>query len=244
MVRHCAEITPILQARMGSTRLPGKVLMWVCGSSMLSHIVKRVAGTSRVPSPKKQFSAALDAPYVPQPRWQPMIVATTINPADDAIESECMRLGIRCFRGSEKDVLSRFYEAATECGAQNIMRVCCDNPLLDPKLLSALAIFYYENSYSYVTNANVPLGMAAEIFTFERLEEAYLYGKKPYHREHVTPFIYENGVDCGSLKHEPDLSHLRFTVDTPEDFSFITEIYENLYEKNPEFGLDEILSMQ
>jgi spore coat polysaccharide biosynthesis protein SpsF len=140
-------------------------------------------------------------------------------------------------------VLARFYEAAVSCGAQHIMRICCDNPLIDSKTLSALAEFYQENNFSYVSCPHAPLGASAEIFTFQRLEEAHRHGKEPYHREHVTPFMYENGVDCGYLAFEPDLSHVRLTVDTPEDFAFASEIYEKLYEKNPEFGLDEVLGL-
>ena len=221
------RIAPILQARMGSTRLPGKVLMKICGESILSHIVKRVELCDISPS------------HI----WLPPVVATTTNPADDAIEFECARIGVKCCRGSEDDVLSRFYEVAVDSGAQNIMRICCDNPLLDPRFLSALAEFYCENHFSYVTNAQVPIGLATEIFTFERLKDAYLYGQKKHHREHVTPFIYDNDDGCGYLVHEPDLSHLRFTVDTPEDFSFITEVYRNLFKHNPMFGLDEVLAL-
>ena len=216
------KITPVLQARIGSTRLPGKVLKPICGESMLSHIVRRLLLAEGL---------------------EPMVVATTTNPADDLIESECACLGVKCYRGSESDVLSRFYEAAVDCGAGHIMRICCDNPLLDPKILSRLAIFYRKHSFSYVSYKKIPLGLGSEIFTFERLEDAYQYGKKPYHREHVTPFIYENGVGCGHLIHEPDLSHLRFTIDTPEDFSFITIIYETLYHNSTEFGLDEVLAL-
>lgn len=214
------EITPILQARLGSSRLPGKVLMQICGDSLLSHIVRRVSKVR-----------------------QPMIVATTAAPADDRLESECARLGVRCFRGSEDDVLSRFYEAAVAFGAQNIMRICCDNPLLDPNILLELTMFYCNNCFSYVANAQLPLGASAEIFTFERLKDAYLHGKKPYHREHVTPFIYENRIGCGYLTNEPDLSHLRFTVDTPEDFAFISKIYGNLYKEDKVFGLDKVLAL-
>jgi len=218
------KITPILQARMGATRLPGKVLMQVCGDSMLAHIVRRVTC---------QKTAALTHP----------VVATTISPVDDAIEAECARLGVQCSRGSEDDVLSRFYKAAMEHGAEHIMRICCDNPMLDLKILSELVKFYQENKFTYVANSQTPLGLAAEVFTFTRLEEAHLYGKKTYHREHVTPFMYESGIDCGCLAFEPNLSHLRFTVDTLEDFVFITKVYEALYKKSPEFGLDEVLEL-
>jgi spore coat polysaccharide biosynthesis protein SpsF len=227
------KITPILQARMGASRLPGKVLMQICGDSMLSHIIRRLRLI-------EVATQSLSPSIYP---WQPIVVATTKSSVDDAIETECERLGVRCYRGSEEDVLSRFYEAAADFGAEHIMRVCCDNPLLDPKTLSALAAFYHENNYSYIANTQTPLGLSAEIFTFKRLKEAHLHGKKPYHREHVTPFMYENGIDCGKLALEPNLSHLRFTVDTPEDFAFITEIYEALYKKSPEFGLEEVLAL-
>jgi spore coat polysaccharide biosynthesis protein SpsF len=141
------KITPILQARTGASRLPGKVLMQICGDSMLSHIIRRLRLASG---------------------FEQMIIATSSSPGDDAIEAECARLNVKCRRGSEDDVLLRFYEAASSCRAAHIMRICCDNPLVDPEILFNLAEFYRENDYSYVSCAQIPLGLGAEIFSFER----------------------------------------------------------------------------
>ncbi len=215
------DVTAIIQARTGSSRLPNKVLMKINNKTILNHLVSRVARADKI---KK------------------IVIATTNKVGDDAIESECKSLGIEVFRGSKDDVLGRYFEAAKCCNAEHIMRICADNPLIEPTILGELITFYEENNFGYVRNEKTPLGLAAELFSFDRLHDANKNGLEKYHREHVTPYMYENDFDCGRLYFQPNLEHLRFTLDTPEDLKFIEAIYSN-FNGNEFFGLNEILQL-
>ncbi len=217
----------IVQARMTSTRLPGKVLMPVQGRPLLSWQLERMRRASR-----------LDA----------IVVATTVNAVDDAIVSFCKGEGVEVTRGSEQDVLSRYVEAARKSDAHTVVRVTSDCPLMDPALLDeALARFQASQPpCDYLSNMlapSFPYGLAVEVMTAKALYEAGSEADDPQEREHVTPFIYwrPQRFRLQSFATVPDLSFHRWTVDTPEDFDLVSRIIRALYPKDPDFGWRDVL---
>lgn len=222
------RIIAIVQARMASLRLPGKVLMPMMDKTVLEQVVRR---TGCVPAIFRTVVAASD------------------NKLDDLIETLCGEKGIRCFRGSESNVLERFYLCAKEYNAAVIVRVTADDPLKDPGVIKKAVKLYEEGSYDYVSNTvepTYPEGLDIEVFSFEALERAYHEASLPSEKEHVTPYIYKNPDQFRiyNFKNDIDLSELRLTLDTPEDYALIHKIYEELYKKpNELFGMEEILNL-
>ncbi|MCP4449551.1 MAG: NTP transferase domain-containing protein [Myxococcales bacterium] len=224
----------IIQARMGSSRLPGKVLRRICGESLLAHLVLRLRS---------------------QPVGE-LVVATTLSPGDEAIVEECSRLGIVAVRGSEDDVLSRYELAAKKVGADRIFRITADCPLLEPGLLPAMLEELEEASLDYLTNSpelGLPLGQSVEVFTRDALSLAVRCATERYQREHVTPYLYEETGRCRSkevgwpkaLKRTwpEDLSHHRWTVDTKEDLELVSRIIQALYKPGEVFGIQEVVDL-
>lgn len=215
----------ISQARMTSTRLPGKVLKEVLGKSLLAYQIERLYRVN----------------YSDQ-----VIIATSSNDTDDPIEELCVRLGVTCFRGSEEDVLSRFYHAATETQADVVVRVTSDCPLIDPAVVDRVISSYTETVCDYASNTLVrsyPRGMDTEVFSYRCLAEAHREAKEYFEREHVTPFIYTRpdfykilGVEANE-----DNSKYRWTVDTSEDFELINKIIEFVYPLNNRFSMHDCL---
>ncbi|QNK87244.1 glycosyltransferase family protein [Sporosarcina sp. resist] len=219
------KVTAIIQARMTSTRLPGKVLKKVLNKSLLEYQLERVA-----------CSKLIDE----------IIVATTLNESDDAIVELCKKLGVSIYRGSEVDVLSRYYEASKQYNTDIVVRLTSDCPLIEPKVIDQVIQMYLKQKFDYVSNTQLktfPRGMDTEVFSSELLESAYYNGIKDYEREHVTPYFYlnKNQYSIGQLIDEEDNSNYRLTVDTAEDLELITIILEKLYPENKEFNLDEII---
>ncbi len=222
----------IIQARMGSSRLSGKVLKDICGKSVLQHVIERV----------KQI-----------PLMDEIIIATTVEKQDDAIEKECKKLGnlgVKYFRGSEDDVLSRYYFAAKENNIDVVVRITSDCPLIDPYVTNEVIKSFINNEYDIVTNAGInmetrtyPRGLDTEVFSFKYLEEAYNNAKEKYEREHVTPYLYENAKDAFYYVNDINYSKYRWTLDTDEDFELISIIYEKLYKGEHNFYLDDILKV-
>jgi spore coat polysaccharide biosynthesis protein SpsF len=223
----------IIQARMGSARLPGKVLRELGGRTVLAQVVRRVARCT-----------LLDA----------VIVATSTAQADDAVAREAQARGARVFRGSEDDVLARYHGAALEAGADNIVRVTADCPLFDPEVLrQMLAAFLAKRASAqgsallYLSNTlgrrTFPRGLDAEIFTMDALAAAHASAREPWEREHVTPYMYghperfrlegfQQAVDCSSH---------RWTLDTEEDWALIRALYEALGAGGRDFTTEEVL---
>ncbi len=175
------------------------------------------------------------------------VVATSEDPADDALEQLCDELRLRCFRGSLNDVLGRFYLAAQLFSPDHVVRSTGDCPLIDPSLIDEIVEFHLEGSYDYASNTlepTFPDGLDAEVFRFSCLEQAWHEATLPSHREHVTPFIYgqPERFRLGHFTGETDLSRLRWTVDESADFELVTRIYEALYPANPEFTTRDILA--
>lgn len=223
------KIGAIIQARMGSTRLPEKVMKNLKGKTVLDHVIERV----------KQ-SELIDE----------IIIATTTHERDAVIESEALRCRVKAFRGSEDDVLSRYYYAAKENNLDVVVRITSDCPLIDPTVLDEIIDFYLKNNYEIVSNAGsdlsnrtYPRGLDTEIFSFEVLENAFNNSKEKYQREHVTPFIYEKATKVFYYKNDIDYSKYRWTLDTDEDFKLITEIYRQLYHGKHDFYLNDIVSL-
>lgn len=223
----------IIQARMGATRLPGKVLKPLGGSSVLGNVLMRVKAC---------------------PRLNRVIVATTDAPADDVVAAESEKFGAGCFRGSEPDVLSRYYGAAQMAGAEVVIRITADCPLYDGTLLDRmLAVFHRVNQdttlpLDYMSNVlerTFPLGLDTEIFTFAALERAHHEAKQLHEREHVTPYFYHHPelFRLRSFKSDTDLSSYRWTLDTPEDWQFIEAVYHNLYEEAEIFSTAGVLKL-
>ena len=201
-------IAAIIQARMGSTRLPGKTMVDICGKPLLAHVVERV-------------SSVVD-----------VIVATTPNSPE--IISYCESKGIPYYVGSEVDVLDRYYQTAKKYKLDTLIRVTSDNPLIEPEMIRDLVRFYEQGGYDWAANCRLKVtyqvGNDAEIFSYKALEKAWYLADDTYDREHVTPFIYQHPelFKLGVLENDVDLSHIKWTVDTLEDLERVRRIYEGL----------------
>lgn len=222
------ETVAIIQARMGSTRLPGKVLKDLCGRSVLWHVIARV---------KK--SMAIDR----------IVVATTNLPEDDAIAVEAKKCEIDISRGSTHNVLGRYYHAAKKIGAETIVRITSDCPLYDPIIGDDVIRFYHDHVYDIVTNAGIlntekrtfARGLDTEVFSFASLENAHKHATEGYHREHVTPYIYEN-FRSHNIESKERQDHFRLTIDTQEDYELIKAVYEAFYRGEHDFFIDDIIA--
>lgn len=218
-----------IQARMGASRLFGKPMKTVLGKTLLEYLVERMR--------RSQTASRI-------------VIATSTSPQDDAIAALGGLIGDGVFRGSEGDVLDRFYQASKSYPADLIVRVTADCPLLDPQVVDQVVRMYMDNypTYDYVSNFAVrhyPRGMDVEAFSHKCLEEAAREARSPWDREHVTPFIYGNPerYKLGQVIYPSDESEYRWCVDTPEDFALISKIFEELYPKNPLFTLQDLLTL-
>ena len=216
----------IVQARMTSTRLPGKVLKTVLDKPLLEYQIERL----------RRIKLADE-----------IVIATTTNDADQPIVDFCNRLDLPFFRGSEEDVLSRYYGAAVQYKADVVVRVTSDCPVIDPVLSDeAIRCFLeHNNSYDYLRLFQYPRGLDTEVFTFKALEECYFEAIEKPDREHVTPFLYRHSERYKIKYMSPslDYSHHRWTVDTPEDFELIKLLIEELYPIKKMFDYVDILDV-
>ncbi len=215
----------IVQARMNSARLPGKILKTVLGKSLLEYQIERLRTVGDIDE---------------------IVVATTTHEIDSAVVSACEKLNVAWFRGSEENVLERFYLCAKAHHANVIIRVTSDCPVIDPEVLAKTLLKFKSGPYDYVSNTLVrsfPRGLDVEVFSFAALEQCFKNATLPAHREHVTSYIYENPerFRLGGFSNESDQSHHRWTVDTPEDFQLIRLLIEGLYPANPNFLLSDLL---
>ena len=205
------RVVAIIQARMGSTRLPGKVMKDLGGATVLARVVNRTRRARLIDE---------------------VVVATTTAPGDDVIVDECRRLGVACFRGDENDVLDRYYQCARQFAADAVVRITSDCPLVDPELIDATVERFLEGKHDYVTNgvpATFPRGLDVEVFTSDSLAFAWREAKESYERVHVTPYLYEQEgrFRVALLASTGDYSHHRWTLDTNEDLELIRVIYEH-----------------
>ena len=209
----------IIQARMGSTRLPNKVLMPVLGKPILGWMLDRVATCTEVDE---------------------VIVATTTDARDDVISDFAQSFGCRVYRGSEDDVLDRYYQAACLVQPDSVVRITADCPLLDPQVLGAMIRSFAVDDLDFLSNSEPlpsswPDGMDVSIVRFDALHKAWLHAVKPSDREHVTFYFWNNPVDfkCKRIEHEPDWSKYRVTIDYPEDLDLLIAIIKHFGEINP-----------
>lgn len=211
-------ISVIIQARMGSSRLPGKVMKKINGKPLLYYIISQVKAAKKVSK---------------------IIVATTQLKEDDQIESYVKSIDIDVFRGNDLDVLDRFYHCARKYDLEKIIRLSADSPFIDFNIIDECISKFEEYEVDYLSNTikkvndiwkednnGFPLGMAVEVFTIRALEKAWLESTKPSDREHVTEYIFHNHsfFKLHSIKNFEDLSDFRFVVDYPEDFELISKI--------------------
>ena len=219
----------ILQARMSSTRLPGKVLAPVLGEPMIARQIERLSRSRRI-----------DA----------LAVATSTDPSDDPLAAWCAGAGVEVFRGDLNDVLGRFcalLEARPD--ATTVLRLTADCPLADWTVIDALVERHVGEGADYTNNVT-PVrtfqhGLDAEVVARDVLLAAGREATDPFEREHVTPFVYRRPerFRLASLTREPSLAHLRWTVDLPEDLAFVRRVYEALYPANPAFTSDDVVAL-
>jgi spore coat polysaccharide biosynthesis protein SpsF len=232
MVKNFRKIVTVIQARMGSSRLPGKVMKEVCGKPLLLLMIERVQRASLAGT---------------------TVIATTTSSEDDIIADLCAVENIECFRGDPTDLLDRHYKTALKFNADIVLKIPSDCPLIDPEIIDKTIGYYLKNEYlfDYVSNlhpATYPDGNDVEVFSFIALHTAYKEAEKNFEREHTTPYLWNNPhkFRCGNVEWgsgvDYSCSH-RFVLDYYEDYQFIKKVYEELYSANPEFKLQDILNL-
>jgi len=219
----------IIQARTGSTRLPNKMLLPLCGKTVLEQFLLRVRRITKI---------------------QATVVATTDNSRDDVVVEIARRMGLEVFRGSEDDVLDRFVQAARVHGLDVIVRVTPDDPLMDPTVTDRVIEFFEQADPALDLACNnvvptFPYGIDCEVIRFSALEQAWKETSDPFLREHVSPYIrrHPETFRVGGIESPRNLSHYRWTLDYEQDFKVITAIYESLYREGEIFLLDEIVAL-
>ncbi len=227
MKRFNPKVIIIVQARMGSTRLPGKSMKMVSERPLISYLLERLRRTKKADE---------------------IVVATTTHERDQRIVDFCREEHIPVYRGSEENVLDRYYQAAKASAADVIVRITGDCPLIDPTIVDQVIAFFLKNDYDYASNSlerTFPRGLDTEVFSFEALEQAAMEATSPEDKEHVTPFFYRNPerFNLGSYTCQENLSRHRWTVDTQEDFILISKILTELYPKKPDFHMEDILQL-
>lgn len=221
------RVIAIVQARMGSSRLPGKVMEDVCGRPLLARVIERaklIRGVDKV------------------------IVATTTDACDRVLLRLAEQCDVEGFAGSAADVLDRYYQATRRWEAPVVIRLTGDCPLLDPEVSSRVVSEFLQGRFDYVSNVHpstFPDGLDTEVFSRQALERAWREAALPSEREHVTPFIWKHGdrFRLGNVSHRRDLSTHRWTVDQPEDLTFVRAVYDRMRHAGPVFGMDQVLAL-
>lgn len=196
----------IIQARMGSSRLPGKIMLKIDENNpILYYVIKQITSSKKL---KK------------------IIIATTDLPEDNIVAEYVQNLGLPCYRGSSDNVLERYYECAKKFSLSTIVRISADDPLVDPTIVDKVIERYEQEKCDYASNTHprtFPQGNEVEVFSFKSLEIAWKNAKKPSEKEHVTPYIYNNKdkFQISNLKNENNLSFLRWTVDRQNDLDLV-----------------------
>ncbi|HOJ00738.1 MAG TPA: glycosyltransferase family protein [Anaerolineaceae bacterium] len=220
------RVVAIIQARMGSNRLPGKVLRDIHGKPMLAWVVERA-----------RLAATLAE----------VVVATTTDAGDDILAQVCKEMGVTCFRGSTFDVLDRYYQAARESEADVIVRLTADCPLIDPTLIDLVVTRFFEEKVDFATNRlpppyqrTYPIGLDVEVVSFSALEKAWKEALEVHEREHVMPYFYDapGRFKILIVDHETNLGKYRWTVDTQPDLRFVQEVIARLPDKEHFSWLD------
>jgi len=220
------KVIAIVQARVGSIRLLGKVLKEINGKSLIEILLQRLSQSKKIDK---------------------IILATPISSENDLLANMIEKLGYDVFRGSENDVLGRYYEAAKKYKPESVVRITGDCPIIDPALVDEVISIYEQEKVDYVSNTNPPTypdGLDTEVFSFEALKIAHDQAKKPFDREHVTPFIKtHHRFSRKNLTNKMDHSDERWTVDDPEDFTVIENIL-NHFIPNLDFSWEDVLKLK
>jgi len=240
-----SRVISIIQGRMSSSRLPGKILAEIAGQPMLQRVIQRAGRAASVTE---------------------TVFATTTDPGDDPVAEYCDFSGIPCVRGSQFDVLDRYHQAARLARAEVVVRITADCPVIDPDLIDNVVKVLVEGGYDFTCNRlpppwrrTYPIGLDVEACTFAALEQAWEQAREPQQREHVMPFFYEGAVlepvsrtlEAGGsprghrvalLHHTTDFGSYRWTVDTPEDLEFIRQVYAR-FEGRDDFTWTEVLEL-
>jgi spore coat polysaccharide biosynthesis protein SpsF len=222
------KIVCIVQARMGSSRLPGKVLMDLAGRPMIERVIARLHRSRTLSE---------------------VVVATTIEAADDVIWEKSIKQSWSCFRGSETDLLDRYYKAAFKYDADIVVRITSDCPMIDPLVVDRVVTFFLAHypELDYASNTiqprTFPLGLDTEVMSFQALERAWREDRNPEWREHSTPYIYKTpgAFRIKAFNDSVDRSFMRWTVDTAEDLAFVQKIFEHF--KHDEFSWTDVVSL-
>ncbi len=214
----------IIQARLSSTRLPGKVLKSLLDKPMLQRQIERI-----------HFAKNFDK----------IVVATSNDPSDDPIEQFCKKIAVYCYRGSLDDVLDRFYQCALRHQAKHIVRITADCPLIDPEIIDQVIQEHLLQHNDYTSNVGIetyPDGLDVEILTFSALEKCWTEAKKPSEREHLTSYIRSNLslFKTSNIESKINRAHHRWTVDHEEDFLLVETIYKHLLKDNIRFTSNDI----
>ena len=239
------RVVAIIQGRMNSSRLPGKILLDIAGQPMLQRVFVRTSRSATVSQ---------------------TLFATTTDPSDDAVAQYCEFSGIPFRRGSQFDVLDRYYQAAKQAKADYVVRITADCPVIDPGLIDDVVNTLLEDEYDFVCNRlpppwhrTYPIGLDVEACTFKILTKAWKEAKEPQHREHAMPYFYESvelttvnrqlqtgvsprGFRVAMLNHITDFGDYRWTVDTPEDLEFIRQVYSR-FDGRDDFTWKEVLDL-
>jgi spore coat polysaccharide biosynthesis protein SpsF len=222
------RVVGIVQARLGSTRLPGKVLADIAGRPMLSRVMQRLKRAGSL---------------------QARVVATSHLAQDDPIADLCRQEGFDCYRGEPQDLLDRYYQAAQQHAAEVIVRVTADCPLLDPELVDHTVTAFHHAGVAFAANRlprhrTYPIGLDTEVCSLAALQQAWREATEPHQREHVMPFIYEHPERFSNLilDHSEDLGDLRWTVDTAQDLEFVRAVYARMAPRE-DFGWLEVLAL-
>ena len=219
------ETAIIIQARLGSKRLPGKVLKKINGKTILEYVINRLKKTKLSNN---------------------IIVATTNREEDKKIIKVAKKTNCHTFRGSTNNVLNRYYKAAVHYKVKNIVRICSDCPLIDPKIINKVYFFYLKNNYDYVSNKifpSYPPGMGVEILNFQSLKKANKLTKNSYDKEHVTAYIYKNPkkFKIKNVGLKKKLLNYRIVLDYIEDFKLISNIQKHFNKQRKDFTLKDII---
>jgi len=227
------KVVGVIQARTGSTRYPEKVLRELpfgSGVTVCQQVIRRLKAASRIDE---------------------VVVATTTEPPDDRIEDLAGREGVKCFRGSVRDVLSRYYLAAKENSADVVVRITADCPVIDPQIVDRVVGEHLESGSDFTSNIlrrTFPHGLDTEVLSFGALETAHLRATEPFEREHVCPYVTKSNPDAFNIRsieasgelHRPDI---RITLDTEQDYALLCAVYDYLYFDNECFGAQEVVRL-
>jgi len=221
------NVVAIIQARNGSTRLPNKIFLKLSGNFLLYHVVQRLKPSTQINN---------------------IVIATTRSVKDDSVEEWCLKNSIDFYRGSENNVLKRYYYAAIQYNADIIIRITADDPFKDYRLIDEAVKIIKENELDFVCNNNpvsYPEGLDVEVFTMDALTTSFINSTSSFEKEHVTQYIHrnQNSFSTFNIKNDSDCSNLRWTIDTNDDYLFAKEVYNSLYNVEKMFLSEDIYKL-